>query len=86
MGEPRIVKTFAVGDEGPEDRTDLQQLIPIAIVAGQAGGIVTEDQASASQTNLGEQILEAATRKGVGCGFAQILINDFHPLYFAIPI
>jgi hypothetical protein len=86
MVEPRIVETFAVGDQGAEDRADFQQLIPIAIVAGQAGGIVAEHQACASQTNFSEQILETAARKGVGSRFAQILINDFHSLNFAIPI
>jgi len=66
MIEPRIVETFAVGDQCAEDRADFQQLIPIAIVARQAGGIVAEHQACASQTNFSEQILEAASRKRVG--------------------
>ena len=66
MVEPGIVEPFAIGDQGAEDRADFQQLIPIAIVACQAGGVETEHQACASQTNLGEQILEAATRKGIG--------------------
>jgi hypothetical protein len=65
MLEPRIVETFTVGDQGAEDRADFQELIPIAIVARQAGGIEAEHQAGASQTNLGEQILKSTTRKGV---------------------
>ena len=83
MVEPRIVEPFAIGDQGAQDRADFQQLIPIAMVARQAGGIVAEDQPCASQTNFSKQILETATPQGVGSGFAQILIDDFHALYFA---
>jgi len=86
MIEPRIVETLAVGVKSAEDGTDFQELLPIAIVARQAGGIVAEDQPCASQTNFSKQILETATPKGVDSGFAQILINDFHALYFATPI
>jgi hypothetical protein len=64
--KPRIVKPLAIGDQGAENRADFQQLLPSAIGARQAGGIVAEDQACASQANLGEQILEAATRRGIG--------------------
>jgi hypothetical protein len=56
------------------------------MIARQAGGIVAEYQPCASQTNFSEQVLETATPSGVGSGFAQILINDFHALNFAIPI
>src|SRR5215472_11025433 len=86
MVEPGIVEPFAIGDQGAEDRADFQQLIPIAIVARQPGGIVAEHQACASQTNFSKQILETTTPQSVGSGFAQILINEFDALYFAIPI
>ena len=66
MIESWIVEPLAVGDQGAEDRADLSQLIPIAIVAREAGGIEAKYQTCASQTNLGEQILEAASRKRVG--------------------
>jgi hypothetical protein len=86
MVEPRIVEPFPVGDQGAEDRANFQQLIPITIVACQAGGIKAEYQPSTSQTNFGEQMLEATAGKRVGTEFTQILINDFYSLYFAILI
>ena len=62
MVEPGIIEPLAVGDQGAEDRADFQQLIPIAVVARQAGGIKAEDQANAGQANFREQPLEAAAR------------------------
>lgn len=52
MGEPRIGEPFAIGDHGAEDRADVQQVLPLAMVARQAGGIGDEDQPCASQTNF----------------------------------
>src|SRR5260370_15915488 len=80
MVESGIVESFAVGNEGAKDRADLQQLIPIAIVACQAGSIKAEHQADSRQANLGEQPLEPAARFGLRPRFAQILINEFYPV------
>src|SRR6266568_4769436 len=80
MIEPRVVEPLAVGNERTKDRADFQQLIPIAIVARQARGIKAEYQTDARQANLGEQSLKATTRLGLRSRFAQILINEFHPL------
>jgi hypothetical protein len=48
MVESWIVEPFAVGDQGAENGADLQQLLPIAIGARQAGGIKAEHQANTS--------------------------------------
>ena len=66
MVESWSIEPLAIGDQSAENRANFQQLIPIAIVARQAGGILAEHQACASQTNFSEQILEAATREGIG--------------------
>jgi hypothetical protein len=62
--EPRIVESLAIGNEGAEDRADFKQLIPITIVASQAGGIKAENETDASQANLSEQALEATACLG----------------------
>ena len=59
MVQSWIIESFAVGDQCAEDRADLEQLLPIAIVACQAGGIIAEYQANAGQTNLCEKPLKA---------------------------
>jgi hypothetical protein len=46
--ESWIIEPLAVSDQCAEDRADLQQLLPIAIVARQAGGIKAEHQANTS--------------------------------------
>ena len=80
MVQSWIVESFAVRDQGAKDGADLQQLIPIMVVASQTGGIKAEYQPNTSQAHLGEQSLETTTRFSLGSGFAQILINELYPL------
>ena len=47
MIEAWIVEPLAVGDQGAENGTHLEQLLPIAIVARQAGSIKAEHQTNA---------------------------------------
>src|SRR5258708_297615 len=50
--------------------------MPVAVVAGQARGIQTQDQSSLAQTDLANQTLEAVPFSA-GCpGFAEIIVND----------
>jgi len=80
MVQSWIVESFAVRDQGAKDGADLQQLIPIMVVASQTGGIKAEYQPNTGQAHLGEQSLETTTRFSLGSGFAQILINELYPL------
>src|SRR3954463_1769101 len=41
----RIVEPLAIGEEHPEQGAQLKQLMPIAVVARQPGGIQADDQA-----------------------------------------
>lgn len=54
MIDTRIEEPFAIGDQHAEQRAQLHQLVPVPVVAGQAGGIETEHEAGVPQTNLGD--------------------------------
>src|SRR5437773_5401850 len=50
--------------------------MPVAVVAGQARGIQTQDQSRLAQTDLANQTLEAVPFSA-GCpGFAEVIVND----------
>ena len=75
-----IVETLAIGDDDAEERAPIEELMPIAIVAGGPGGVEAYDRARMARSDLGGQLPEARPLDGPGSGFAQILINDMHAL------
>ena len=54
--------------------------MPIAVVAGKSGGIEADDEAGIPEANLGNQLPEACSLDATGSGFAEVFINDMHPL------
>lgn len=73
-----IVETFAVGNDNAEDRTQIEELMLVAVVAGKPGRVEPDDEAGIAQPDLGDQLLEAHTLDGPGSGFAKIFIDDVH--------
>lgn len=73
-----IVETFAVGNDDAEERAQIEELMPIAIVAGKPGRVEADDEAGVPQSDLGNQLLEAHPLNGPGSGFAKIFIDDVH--------
>src|SRR5512143_1051159 len=76
----RIIEPLVIGNEDTEERTQFEQLVPIAIVAGQTRGIQADHQACIAQSDFGDQLLEALAIGSPGAGFAEILVNDVDPI------
>ena len=55
----RIVEPLAIGEDHPEEGAQLKQLMPVAVVARQPGGIQADDQARVAEPDLGDELLEA---------------------------
>ena len=78
--EARVMEAFAVGNKRAEVRAKLEQLMPITVIPGQAGGIPAHYQPNAGQSDFGNQVLEAGALLGRGARLAQVLVYDFDPL------
>src|SRR5258708_4748906 len=50
--------------------------MPVAVVAGQARGVQTQDQSRLAQTDLADQTLEAVPFSAGCSGFAGAVVND----------
>jgi hypothetical protein len=64
----RVVQAVLVQDEGAGQRADLEQSVPVGVVAGQAGHLQTEDDPRPAHPHLGHQALEPLPIDGGGPG------------------
>jgi hypothetical protein len=80
MINSRLVQSLAIGNEHSKNRTQLQQLMPVTVVARQPGGVQTQDQPRLTEPDLADQALKSLAF-GTGCTrFAQVIVNDRNPL------
>ena len=77
---PRIVQAFAVGNQNTEQRAQLQQLMPIAVVPRQSRRVQAHDKPSFAKSDFGNQRLEAVPIPAGGSRLAQIVVDDMNPL------
>lgn len=75
----RIVETFAIGNDDAEERAQIEELMPVAVVAGKPRSVEADDKAGIAQTDLGDQLLEAHPLDGAGSGFAKVFVDDMDP-------
>ncbi len=79
----RVIDAVGVGDQRVGHRAQIQQLIPVAVVAGQPGHLDTEDDPDPAQADVGDQILEplpgASPRPRTGPGRRRSPGPDGHP-------
>src|SRR5229473_4818801 len=59
IGVARIIDSVLVYDDGPDQSTELDQRVPVAAVAGEAGGLDGEHGADACLADRRQQTLEA---------------------------
>ena len=59
MVDARIIEALAIGQDHAKQRAQFEQLMPIAVIARQPGGIQAEHQTGIAEPDLGNQPLEA---------------------------
>ena len=75
-----IVEPLAVGDQHAEKRAELQQLVPVPIVAGQTGRVQAQHQPGLAEPNLSDQPLKAVPVLGRTARLAQVIVDHLDPL------
>jgi hypothetical protein len=70
-----IVDAFGVNDQGVEQPAELQQLIPVAVIAGQARDLEAHHGAHPAEAHVGDETLKAGPVGRTGPGLPEILIN-----------
>ena len=72
----RIVNAVAVGDQGVGQGAQVDQTVPVGIVAGEAGDLEPEHEAGAAESDIGGEAVEAVALVGGLAGEAEVLVDD----------
>src|SRR5712692_1655321 len=75
-----IIEPLFIQDQGVGERTNLQEMVPIAGVACEPGDFQPQDQPDLPESNFGNEPLEAQAVDSGSSRVAQILINHDNAL------
>jgi hypothetical protein len=70
-----IIEAVFVADQCRGQRADLQQPVPVGVVAGQPGHFQAEHDPGPAHADLGDQVLDAFPVGGAGTGVALVDID-----------
>jgi hypothetical protein len=72
----QIIDALGVDDEGVHQAAEVQELIPVAIVAGQVRDFESHHGPGAAQTDFSHEPLKARATGGTRARLAKVVIND----------
>jgi hypothetical protein len=72
----RVIQAVLVENEGAGQCADLQQPVPVGVVAGQPGDLQAEHDPGPAHGHLGDEALETIAIGGGGAGLALVGVND----------
>ena len=72
---PGVIEPVGIGDQGVGEGAQVQQVIPVGVVAGEAGHLDPQDDPDLAQPDGGDQGLEAAAGRGIRARAAQVLVD-----------
>ena len=71
----RVVEAVFVADQRAGHPAELEELVPVGAVAGQAGAFQPEDDPGPPEGHLGDQLLEPFPVGGAGAGLALVDVD-----------
>ena len=76
----RVVHTIFVADDRARHGGQLEQALPVGVVARQPRDLQAQHDAGMTHRHLGDQVLEAVAIAGLGARQAQVVVDDMHAL------
>ena len=71
----RVIDAVPVRDQGVGECTEIEELIPVRVVAGETGNLDAEDDADLSETDLRDEVLEALPCTRLRAGTPEVLVD-----------
>ncbi len=78
--QPRMVDTIRIADQRVGQAAQVDEPIPVGIVAGQSGYLQAQHQTDMSKGDLGGQPREARSRDCAGSGQTEVFVDDDNPI------
>ena len=75
---PRMVDTVGVGDQRVGDAGEVQQPVPVGVVARQPGALQGQHDADLAQADLGGQLGEAGAARRRRAACAEVVVDHAH--------
>jgi hypothetical protein len=75
VGTTRIIDAIEIDDARLNEAAEFKQVMPIAAVSGEAGGVKTQNSPDISGTEPRDQLLKTRAGHGPACGTTQIVID-----------
>ena len=76
----RVINAVGIADERVGEAAEIEQAIPVGIVAGEAEDLETEHDPDMSKRDVRREPREAAALDDAGAGQAEIFVDDDDPL------
>ena len=70
-----VIEAVFVADQGAGHAAQLEELVPVGVVAGQPGAFQAEHDPGPAQGHLGDQLLESFPVGGAGAGLALVDVD-----------
>jgi hypothetical protein len=71
-----MIEPVAICDERVGQRTEVKQLIPVCVVAGQTRHFDAEDDPHLAQAHIGDEVLEAFPCAQLGARASEVVVDD----------
>ena len=75
IDEAGIVRAVRIDHQRADQRAQIDQVVPVASVPGEAGGLHAKDRAGNTRADGGHQLLEAGPLHQSGTGAAEIIVD-----------
>ena len=75
-----MIHTVGIGDERVGEPAEIEQAIPVGVVAREARDFKAEHDPDMSKCNLRGESCETTALDDAGCGNAEVFIDDDHLL------
>jgi len=76
----RMIDTVGIGDQRVSDAAEIEQAIPIGIVAGEAGDLESENNPDVAKCDLRGEPRKTTPLVDTGSGNTEVFIDDDHLL------
>ncbi len=80
--DPQRVDPLVVRDQRVHDHAEVQQMLPVLVVPGEARGLQADDDPHLPEGDFREESLEAEASVAVGAGSALVVVDDLYLLGF----